>query len=240
MNAPFIHMRRRAAKVGRRAVRITRSKPSAYIASGFVPSILPNDEGQCIWFEGSLEREMLVQLNTDRDSVKIDGNAPTFAWTDGLHWYDYRPQYVVQRHNGRKSIVAIHWGAVVLKYGLREVLALIEPFAREEGYNGIELWTDSQIRHPVRIANSNLLHSVASEKFEPALLERVLECAHKCGEAVPIGRLRRSAGTDVPSFRAIAKLISIADLVPIDPDQLIDDRLVVTARTILKLNGEFK
>jgi hypothetical protein len=44
-----------------------------------------------------------------------------------------------------------------------------------------------------------------------------------------------------PVFQGNRQLISIADLIPIDPDQLIDDRLIVTARTILKSsNGAFK
>lgn len=131
-------------------------------------------------------------------------------------------------------------GAVVLKYGLREILGLIEPFARAQGYDRIELWTDSQIRNPVRIANSNLLHSVGSEEFEPALLERILQCAHKLGRATTIGEIRQNMGPQEQLFRAVAKLIWSTKLVADDPGRLIDNKLGVTALTLLKNNGQVK
>lgn len=234
------HIQKRAAMVGRRKKPIRLRNPSACISSGCIPSLVPGEAGKSHWFAGVLQREMLVILTADPNNLGIDGEADPIEWSDGRYWHTFRPQYTVLRQGVSPSVVEVQWAAKVVKFGLLEVLEFIQPFVRTAGYEGIELWTDSQIRDPVRFANATLLRSVASEKFDTKLLEHIRRDAHRAGGPISIGHLKNGMAGERSAFRAVAHLIRHGELVPSDSRRLIDDALTVTAISIMNQKGNLK
>lgn len=227
-----VDIQKRVDMVGRREVPIRLGNPSTYISSGCVPSLLPGNRGKSHWFAGVLQREMLVILNVDPDNVFLEDEALPIPWNDGRHHYTFRPQFTVLRQGQVRYIIAVQWAAKVVKFGLLDILGSIQPFARAAGYQGIELWTDSQIRDPVRLANASLLFSVIPEKFDPHLIEDIRREAHKAGGPISIGRLRAAIRQQTRAFGAIAHLIGSGELVATDARRPIDDDLVVTALSL--------
>lgn len=217
--------------VGRPRVAIRLGNPSSEVSSGSIPSIKPGDAARRIWWRGVLEKEMLLVLMADRGVVSCDGEAAPFRWTDRFAHYDFRPQYVVTRADGVPRIVALNWGSDVLAYGLVEVLSHVKTAARREGYGGIELWTDVQIRRHGLLSDASLLYGAANDRGDTPLIESLRVAAHRAGGKVTVGELRRAVGFHDDALRAVARLIWDGELARCDPTQPIDDSATVVARS---------
>jgi hypothetical protein len=206
----------RARQIGRRETPIRFGNPSKRISSGMSPVTMHNYHADQVWFEGKLEQELLVQQAVRDDTVAIEQDVPPIEWSDGSKWFTYRPRFCVRRKNGTTALIEVSWAAKASRLGLREVLGLIEPFARAAGYSCIEFYTDVQIRKPARLANSYLLRRAASHPPDIALLERIADRADEAGAPVE-GALLIAGLADGPSaLLAVARLIFEGVLKPVD------------------------
>ena len=205
--------RPRRPRAGRNAVPIRLSNPSACKSSGLVDSILPTDSRPAYWFEGVLQREALTILQTEGNVAWIREDAPGFRWTDGKSWHDYRPTLVAGRPNGDKDIVEIQWAALAEKLGTARLIEkYVQPFALKVGYSSVSLWTDVEIRDPVRIANAALLHSTAKDRPDTRLVDRLLGCLRDAPEGQRVVDLLGRAGTGTQAFRTVAHLVWRGDV----------------------------
>ena len=206
----------RARRIGRRETPIRLGNPSKRISSGQSPVTMHNYHADQVWFEGRLEQQLLVQLAVRDDTVAIEEDVPPIEWSDGRRWFTYRPRFCVRRKNGTAALIEVSWAADAESLGLREVLGLVEPFAKAAGYSCIELYTDVQIRGPARLANSYLLRRAASQPPDLALLERITNRAHAAGAPVEGARLAAGLADGPSALLAVARLIFDGVLKPVD------------------------
>lgn len=206
----------RARRIGRREKPIRLGNPSKRISSGLSPVTMHTYHAEQVWFEGKLEQELLVQLAVRADTAAIEQDVPPFEWSDGRRWFTYRPRFCVRRTNGSAALIEVSWAAKAEKLGLREVLGLVEPFARAAGYSCIELYTDVQIRRPARLANAYLIRRAASQPPDAALLERIIDRAHAAGVPVLGARLVDGLAAGPSALLAVARLVVDGMLKPVD------------------------
>ena len=224
----------RARRIGRRETPIRLGNPSKRISSGLSPVTMHNYHADQVWFEGKLEQELLVQLAVRDDTVAIEQDVPPIEWSDGSRWFTYRPRFCVRRKNGTAALIEVGWAADASWLGLREVLGLVEPFAKAAGYSCIELYTDVQVRRPARLANAYLLRRAASQPPDIALLERITDRAYAAGAAVD-GRQLVAGLADGPSaLLAVARLIFDGVLKPAD----ISVRITLDAEFVTTTTGK--
>jgi hypothetical protein len=207
----------RRVRIGARATPIRLGNPSRRVASGLSPVSMNELHAKQVWFDGALEREILPQLTVDPRTVAIEQGLAPIQWSDGKRWRIYRPRFSVRRKDGNVVLIEVAWAAVAEAGDLRRELGLVDPFVRNVGFSGIELYTDVQIRDPVRRYNAYLLRRAANQPPDMGVLEKATVRAHAAGGAVAGRQLVDGLAEGPKALLALARLIFDGRLRLADP-----------------------
>jgi hypothetical protein len=206
---------------------VTRSRETF---RGYVPSAKPGNDYRLVGYESLLERDFIHLAEDDPAIVSYREQDEPFEFRIGPERHKHWPDFALTLADGRRVCVAVKPAAVIRKRNLGPVFEAIGDGALTSGrFDVFQVWTDVEIREPVRLRNARLRNTERGP-YEDLQADLAVESAlHALGGRASVLQLRDASGLGETSFRAVVRLMARGCIAPVDPAVLIEDRTIVSS-----------
>lgn len=195
---------------------------------GYVPSAKPGNKYRLVGYESILERDFIQLVEDDKAVVRYDEQPGLFKWRNGINTYKYHPDFALFLDSGRRICVEIKPYSKMRDPLLVEAYEMIgEQIVSSGRFEAFQIWTDREIRDPVRLLNAEIRNSERRPyvDFDSDLAAQ--QALRDCGGRASVRRLRELSGLGAGAFRTIVRLIALGRISCVDATCLIEDGTIV-------------
>jgi hypothetical protein len=205
---------------------VTRSRTTF---RGYVPSAKPGNDFRLVGYESLLERDFIHLLEDDGSVDAYREQAEPFEFRIGHERHRHWPDFALDLADGCRVCVAVKPAAVIRNRNLGPVFEAIADGALATGrFDTFQVWTDVEIREPVRLRNARLRNTERGP-YENLQADLAIRSALvRLGGRASVVRLREASGLGSSSFRAVVRSIACGGISTVDAGALIEDRTVLS------------
>lgn len=226
--------------------RTEESKRNSFIASdfsGYAPTAKCrdglNDESRpgSVFYAHTLERDYICLLEDDPAVTAYTTRPASVSWRFGGKCISTTCEFAVRKGGSQWRLAAVKPKALIERYNLLALYALMRESAREQGYTDLQVLTEAEIRIQPRLANAELRQfqalprSAHHRDVRFAQTKMATYALEAIGQPVSVGRLRHACGLGDTAYRAILGAIQ-EDMIDTEPEVLLDDHAIVRMKRI--------